>query len=224
MQVDGITLWSDDSAVTARTWGSGRRVTQALANFERFGVPHEQVVPVVGFFKDSMPVFREQLEARNEELALLRVDGDMYDSTVDVLYNLYDRVEVGGYVVIDDFSWDPQPLFGARDAVLDFRRLHDIEDEAHTLHPIDENGAWFRKARQVPLRRDLYLRTLNASAVGVGGQHLLRPPGFLPNESSVVASLLRKWEAALPKGERAAWQRRVKGPASNSDWSRQAST
>jgi hypothetical protein len=30
--------------------------------------------------------------------------GDMYESTVDVLYNLYDKLSVGGYVIMDDVS------------------------------------------------------------------------------------------------------------------------
>ena len=181
---------------------------QVLANFQRFGVPHKQVVPVPGFFKDSMPGFSNALAGRGEVLALLRLDGDMYDSTVDVLYNLYERVEVGGYVIIDDFGWTPNPSFGARDAVLDFRALHGIEDASHTMHPIDKNGAWFQKTRQVSVRRELYLRSLNVTDVGRGGQKLLRPAGFFSNNKTVMMRLLSKWEAALPRTEFKTWQMR----------------
>jgi len=52
----------------------------------------------------SLPPLREELLRRGERLAILRMDGDMYDSTADILYNLYELVEVGGFVVIDGAS------------------------------------------------------------------------------------------------------------------------
>jgi len=119
---------------------------------------------------DSLPPLRAKLLARSERIAILRMDGDMYDSTVDILYNLYDLVQVGGFVVIDDYSWgsgaenrntESQSLFGAKDALLDFRVIHGIEDAAHAMHDIDGGGAWFRKMREVPLMRERYLRTLS---------------------------------------------------------------
>ena len=78
---------------------------KAMASFARFGVPTDSVVTVKGFFVQSLPALREQLLARKERLAILRLDGDMYDSTVDTLYNLYDLLEVGGFAVVDDFGW-----------------------------------------------------------------------------------------------------------------------
>ena len=59
--------------------------------------------------------------------------GGADDSTLDILYNLYDRVAVGGYVVVDDFGWhhgtlleepksgdaQPKSQWGAKDAVMD---------------------------------------------------------------------------------------------------------
>ncbi len=37
------------------------------------------------------------------KLAVLRLDGDIYGSTADVLYHMYGHVSVGGYVIIDDW-------------------------------------------------------------------------------------------------------------------------
>lgn len=73
----------------------------------------------------------------------------MYDSTVDILYSMYDRVSVGGFVVVDDFGWGAGKGWGAKQAVLDFRALHGIEDDAHTMHNIDGAGSWWQKAREV---------------------------------------------------------------------------
>jgi O-methyltransferase len=54
-----------------------------------------------------------------------------------------------------------QPRRLAPNALLDFRAVHGIEDEAHTMHDIDGTGAWFRKSREVPLLRDRYLKSLS---------------------------------------------------------------
>src|SRR3990167_2231357 len=54
---------------------------------------------VKGWFKDTMPVLKNELKS----VAVLRLDGDMYESTVEVLNNLYDLVPIGGYIIIDDY-------------------------------------------------------------------------------------------------------------------------
>eukprot|EP00965_Chrysotila_dentata_P136079 4499085-Pleurochrysis_carterae.AAC.2 len=93
-----------------------------------------------------------------------------YDSTADILYNLYDRVAIGGYVVVDDFGWThgrkelsnetAVGVWGAKQAVLDFRALHSIEDAAHVMRDIDGSGAWWRKARKVRVQRWRYTESL----------------------------------------------------------------
>ena len=92
----------------------------------------------------------------------------VYDSTADILYNLYDLVSVGGYVIIDDFGWRSglkakvlqsgqgnstpfRALFGAKNALLDFRALHGLEDGKHIMVDIDGTGAYFvRRASLAP--------------------------------------------------------------------------
>ena len=166
---------------------------RVLANFDRFSVDRSQVSMVPGYFVDSLPKLRAELQARGERLSILRMDGDMYDSTADILYNLYDLVAVGGFVIIDDFGWtsgiraprgipakllgtpaerkEAWPFFGAKRALLDFRALHGIEDGQHTLINIDGTGAYFKKAREVPVQRDRYLHGLQTAYY-----RQLRPP------------------------------------------------
>lgn len=83
-------------------------------------------------------------------------------------YNLYDLVEVGGYVVVDDYGWNwggkqggqqrGSGMWGAKDAVLDFREVHGIgSDAAHAVRDIDMVGAYWVKATEVELRRESYL-------------------------------------------------------------------
>ena len=74
------------------------------------GVSDEHVVrPIVGFFNESLP-------GPVKQLALLRVDADMYTSITDVLERVYDLVAPGGFVVFDDYKF-PQ----AQRAIEDFR-------------------------------------------------------------------------------------------------------
>lgn len=137
-----------------------------LSNFDAYGVPRNQVELIKGNFVDSLPRLRQRLFTSGTQIAILRMDGDMHDSTLDILYNLYELVAVGGFIVIDDFGWDHAtrggknstaiPLFGAKSALLDFRTLHGIEDEAHLMHNVDGLCAWFQKARNVSVNLEKY--------------------------------------------------------------------
>jgi O-methyltransferase len=70
------------------------------SNFARFGLLDDQVRFLQGWFKDTLPT------APIQKIALLRLDGDLYSSTMDSLSNLYSKVSPGGYVIVDDyFSW-----------------------------------------------------------------------------------------------------------------------
>jgi O-methyltransferase len=106
---------------------------QVQANFRRFDLLDDQVKFLKGWFKDTM------LTAPIDRLALLRLDADMYESTMDVLGPLYPKVSAGGYVIIDDYhTWD-----GCRKAVDEFRAAHGITAE---LRQID----WASVYWQVP--------------------------------------------------------------------------
>jgi hypothetical protein len=93
-------------------------------NFQRYGLP--------GWFKDTLPV------AQIDRLAVLRLDGDLYESTMNTLDNLYSKLSVGGFVIIDDYI-----IPSCREAVHDFRAKFHIED---TIHPIDGIGVYWRRA------------------------------------------------------------------------------
>ena len=73
---------------------------QVQSNFERFELLDGQVEFLKGWFCDTLP------KAPITKLAVLRLDGDMYSSTMDALQNLYHKVSQGGYVIVDDYlSW-----------------------------------------------------------------------------------------------------------------------
>ena len=98
------------------------------ANFDRFGLKHRAVF-VKGWFKDTMP-------SLNIPVSVLRLDGDMYESTNDVLKYMYDRVSPGGFVIVDDYQLD-----SCRMAVDEFRSHRKIRGGLK-VRP----GAWWQKA------------------------------------------------------------------------------
>ncbi len=100
-------------------------------NFKAYGVLNDQVKFLKGWFKDTtkQPPF--------EKLSILRLDGDMYSSTWEVLENLYDKLSPGGYLIIDDYV-----LRGCRAAVNDFRLQNNIKEP---LVQIDWTGVYWKK-------------------------------------------------------------------------------
>ncbi len=82
-------------------------------NFARLGLLDDQVGFIKGWFKDSLP------SAPITQLALMRLDGDYYESTMDALVNLYPKLSPGGYAIIDDYGEDTWTY--CRRAVNDYR-------------------------------------------------------------------------------------------------------
>ncbi|HEX8104643.1 MAG TPA: TylF/MycF/NovP-related O-methyltransferase [Solirubrobacteraceae bacterium] len=103
------------------------------AGFERFGLLDEQVRFLPGWFKDTLP------SAPIERIAVLRLDGDLYSSTLTTLTALYDKVSPGGFVIVDDYKL----LDECRQAVDEFRAERGIEDP---IVDVDWNAVYWRRA------------------------------------------------------------------------------
>jgi O-methyltransferase len=97
---------------------------EVKANFARYGLLDEQVRFLVGWFRDTLP------HAPIDRLALLRLDGDMYESTIIALESLYPKLSVGGYVIVDDYG----AARGCRRAVQHFRSEYGITDELREIN------------------------------------------------------------------------------------------
>jgi hypothetical protein len=89
-------------------------------NFEAFDLLDDRVKFLRGWFKDTLPT------APIEALAVLRLDGDYYESTMDALTSLYHKLSPGGYVIIDDYGEDTWTY--CRQAVDAFRRERGITE------------------------------------------------------------------------------------------------
>ena len=108
-------------------------VSQATVehNFRKYGLLDDQVVFIKGWFKDTLPT------APIGKLSVLRLDGDLYSSTIDVLNALYPKLSPGGFCIIDDYH-----LQGCKQAVNDYRTEHGISER---MLEIDDSGVFWRK-------------------------------------------------------------------------------
>ena len=106
---------------------------EVRANFDRYGLLDDRVRFLEGWFADTLAA------APIKQLAVLRLDGDLYESTMDALVPLYDKVSPGGFVIVDDYgAWEP-----CRKAIEDFRSERGITDE---IHEVDWTGVYWRKS------------------------------------------------------------------------------
>ena len=126
-----------DRGDTHWTWAElAVPVEEVKANFAKYGLLDERVRFLEGWFKDTLPT------APVERLAVLRVDGDLYESTLDALEPLYPKVSAGGFVIVDDYGCVP----ACKLAVDEFRERHDI---TAPLEKIDWTGVLWRKIEVV---------------------------------------------------------------------------
>ena len=87
-------------------------------NMRRWGIHPDRLAYHKGWFQHTLPHAADEIQ----KISLLRLDGDLYESTKVCLEYLYPKVSKGGYVVIDDFG----TLDGCRKAVLDYLAEHDL--------------------------------------------------------------------------------------------------
>ena len=109
---------------------------QVKENFRAYGLLDEQTKFLKGWFKDTLPT------APIQQLALIRLDGDMYESTMDGLINLYPKLSHLGYVIIDDYGVVP----ACKAAVHDYCNTIGIQPE---IIDIDGVGVYWRKIELV---------------------------------------------------------------------------
>lgn len=101
-------------------------------NFAAYDLLDDQVVFVKGFFSETLP----KLQAG--PFALIRLDGDMYESTMLALQNLYPKLSPAGFAIVDDYG----ALGSCRKAVHDYLDLNRLSPE---ITAIDASAVWWRK-------------------------------------------------------------------------------
>ncbi len=122
-----------DAGIVLHLWpGLAVGLEDVKRNFERFGLLDDQVRFVKGWFRDTLP------ELRAHRWSVIRLDGDLYESTMDALANLYDGLSVGGWLIVDDYE-----IAACRRAVTEFREKRAISDP---IREIDWTGVCWQKS------------------------------------------------------------------------------
>jgi O-methyltransferase len=112
--------------------GTYGRVQDVL--FRRFGLDRNKITLVKGWFQDTLPAYKNRIGP----IAMLRIDGDWYESTRCCLENLFDQVAPGGYCIIDDYG----TFHGCRLATDEFIQARGLNIQARS----DGRGGFlFRK-------------------------------------------------------------------------------
>ncbi len=106
-------------------------VDEVRANFERYGLLDDQVRFLIGWFADTLP-------GPVKQLAVLRLDGDLYESTWDAMTALEPLVSPGGFVIVDDYG----DIEACREAVHVYRTQNGITSP---VEQIDHTGIFWRK-------------------------------------------------------------------------------
>ena len=114
----GLDLWKHDMLAVTQE--------DVRMNFARYGLLDERVRFIEGWFSETLH------RAPLGDLALIRLDGDLYESTIDALNALYPKLSVGGFVVVDDY--------GTFDACK--RAVDDYRDKMGIVDPIVDIDGW----------------------------------------------------------------------------------
>jgi len=101
-------------------------------NFNRFGLLDSNVNFLEGFFKETLP------NSSIDKIALLRLDCDMYESTIIALTNLYPKISKGGFIIIDDYNSFKECNL----AVNDYRKQQLIDER---IIEIDKEAIYWQK-------------------------------------------------------------------------------
>jgi len=125
---------ADEGDTFYKQTGLAVGVEQVKHNFERYGLLDDQVEFLVGWFKDTLPT------APIEQISVMRLDGDLYESTWQAIEALYPKLSPGGFCIVDDYG---DLVAQCQRAIHDYRDQHGITEE---IVDIDGFGAYWRKA------------------------------------------------------------------------------
>lgn len=102
--------------------------------FDKLNLDRQKTHLVKGWFEDTVPPKSKLIP----KIAVLRLDGDWYESTKIPLENFYQNIVPGGVIIVDDYG----TCFGSMKAVDEFREQLSI---TAPIYPDGRGGIWFQK-------------------------------------------------------------------------------
>ncbi len=125
--------WKEDEGDTLHQFAElAISLERVKENFDVLDLLDDQVKFIPGWFHETLHI------APVEQLAILRLDGDMYESTYVSLDALYDKVSIGGYIIVDDYGY----LDSCKKAVHDFLSKRGVVPQ---IQKIDWTGVFWKK-------------------------------------------------------------------------------
>jgi hypothetical protein len=100
-----------------------------LNNFKGWNLPLSNIKFVKGWFQNTIEEYSKQID----KISVLRLDGDLYESTYICLEHLYPKISKGGVLIIDDYA-----LTGCRLAVEEY--FKDNGKKLPTFESVDNHG------------------------------------------------------------------------------------
>jgi hypothetical protein len=131
-QLTRFVMWTARHLNLLKDFGGGG-LAEVRSNFAKYGLLSDRLVFLKGMFADTFPT------APITRLALVRLDGDTYESTRDCLVNLYPKLSQGGYCIVDDYNSFPD----CKLAVTEYREQNQISDE---IVAIDNLAVFWKKS------------------------------------------------------------------------------
>lgn len=98
-------------------------------NFTQFGLLNDNLIFKEGWFSETLPSI-------TEPVAILRIDGDTYQSTMDTLL-LEKNIPSGGFIIMDDWA-----IASSRQAFLDYFKGQVTEAD---VIPVDSLSVYWKK-------------------------------------------------------------------------------
>ena len=102
--------------------------------YDSVGISIAKVRFYSGWFQNTLPLVAKEVGS----IAILRIDGDWYESTKICLEALYAQVPAGGFIIIDDYG----TFTGCRRAVDEFREAQKI---SASLIFVDKDCVYWRR-------------------------------------------------------------------------------
>jgi len=103
-------------------------------NFRSYGLLDGQVRFLKGWFKESLP------NIAADKFSVIRLDGDLYESTMDAIRVLYPKLSVGGYLIVDDYL----NIAACKKAVDDYRKECSISEP---IQEVDWTGVYWKREK-----------------------------------------------------------------------------
>jgi O-methyltransferase len=91
-----------------------------LEAFKRYDLFDDSIRLMPGWFNTTLPVMNQEIN----KIAILRLDADFYQSTLDVLTHLYPKLSENGICIVDDYGGFAE----CRKAVDEYRQQNNIEE------------------------------------------------------------------------------------------------